>query len=52
MYQKLVYQCQNWPILCIWRDLYMPHLCKVFLAKCSPKVTDLYARAQFENAYY
>ena len=31
MCQKLVYQRQNWPSPCIWRDLYLCHLSKVFI---------------------
>ena len=29
MYQNLVYQSQNWPSFCIWRDLYLCKLSKV-----------------------
>ena len=49
---KLVYQCQYRPSLCIWRDLYLCHLSKPFLAKCATSQSDLSARAQLENVYY
>ena len=36
MCQKLLYQHQNWSSPCIWRDMSLCHLNKVFLAKCVP----------------
>ena len=36
MSQKLLYQRQNWPSLCIWRDLYLCQLSEVFWLNVHP----------------